>query len=240
MADQVWKVEVRDAQSDKTKSTCLAFIDVPSYREAMQIRENLQVEWDFNGKIDAKRYDTLINPSLDNAPEMWFYMKPKLGEKTPIISRKDNTLEQCLSYRNPMTKGQAVAGRPNHGFFVLKPRLMKGIVRSHKETDGLDRPFGSVFHSEGNFKDKHKKVHGRGGDTDRTEFSSWDNNTGTTRQENPHYNHEYGSVDNEFIKKSLTDTGVAPELLKQKRGVYNKQRAAYGERMKRQEKYEET
>lgn len=240
MAD-LWKVEVRDLYTDKSKSTCLAFIDVPSYKEAMDIRENLQVEWDFNGKIDAKRYETTIYPSTPNAPEMWFYMKPKLGEKTPLISRKSNSLEECLAYRNPMTRGQAMAGRPNHGFFVLKPRLMKGIVKSHKESDGLDRPFGTVFHSLVNFKDKHKKVHGRGADTDRTEFSSWDDATGTTLQnQKPAAEHTYGGVDKEAIKKSLEMTGVAPELLKQKRGVYNKQRAAYSTRMKRQEKYEET
>ena len=240
MAD-LWKVEVRDLLTDKSKSTCLAFVDVPSYREAMAIRENLQVEWDFNGKIDAKRYETTIYPTLPEAPEMWFYMKPKLGEKTPIISRNANTLEECLSYRNPMTAGQAMAGKPNHGYFVLKPRLMKGIVRSHKETDGLDRPFGSVFHSEGNFKDKHKRVHSRAADTDRDVFTSWDDQRGTTEQNRISEGElKYGRVDKEAIKSSLADTGVAPELLKQKRGVYNKQRAGYDIRMKRQEKYEET
>ncbi len=240
MAD-LWKVEVRDLQTDKSKSTCLAFVDVPSYREAMAIKENLQVEWDFNGKIDAKRYETTIYPSIEEAPEMWFYMKPKLGEKTPIISRKVNTLEQCLAYRNPMTAGQAMAGKPNHGYFVLKPRLMKGIVRSGKESDGLDRPFGSVFHSEVNFKDKHKKVHSRADDTDRDVFTSWDDQEGTTEQNRKPASHMlYGGVDKKAIKKSLQETGVAPELLKQKRGVYNKQRAGYNIRMKRQEKYEET
>ena len=88
MAD-LWKVEVRDLNTDKTKSTCLAFIDIPSYVEAYEIRENLMVEWDFNGKIDAKRYDTTIYPqSALGCPEMWFYTKMKLGEKTPILSRQ--------------------------------------------------------------------------------------------------------------------------------------------------------
>ena len=240
MKKPLWKVEVRDMYTDKTKSTCLAFIDIPSYVEAYEIRENCQVEWDYNGKIDAKRYETIIYPqAAEDAPEMWFYCKMMLGEKTPMLSRKDNTLEQCLAYRNPMTRGQAMAGRPNHGFYVHKPRLMKGIISSHKETDGLDRPFGSVFHSEVNFKDKHKKVYGRAEDTDKEVFTSWDNNQEALKQD-LRLEKRHGQADKQAITKSLELTTVAPELLKQRRGVYNKSRAKYASRLRRQEKYEET
>ena len=138
MNDPLWKVEIRDMYTDKSKSTCLAFIDVPSYDEAMQIKDNLDIEWTFNGKIDAKRYESTIYPSTAGAPEMWFYWKPKLGEKTPIVSRKDHTLEECLRYRNPMTGGQSMAGIPNHGYFTIQPRLMKGYEQgSHREQDDL-------------------------------------------------------------------------------------------------------
>ena len=65
----LWKVEVRDMKTDKTKSTCLAFIDIPDYNEAMLIRDNLDVEWTYNGKIDAIRYETCIYPSTKGAPE---------------------------------------------------------------------------------------------------------------------------------------------------------------------------
>ena len=40
----LWKVEVRDMYTDKSKSTCLAFIDIPNYDEAMQIRDNVDVQ----------------------------------------------------------------------------------------------------------------------------------------------------------------------------------------------------
>lgn len=233
----LWKVEIRDLYTDKSKSTCIACIDIPNYDEAMQIRDNFMCEWDFNGKIDAKRYETVINPSLPGAPEMWFYFKPKLGEKTPIISRNDFTLEQVLSYRNPMTGGMAHSGKPNHGYYVLKPRLMSAMTtKSYQEQDSLSRPFGSVLHTEYNHN---YKIGRMGASGTWTDHNIEDEKEMRDARDRDHY-HESGF--NQDTHKERAERDNVPELRKywmQKQRGKLKKHPGITWRGRRQENYSE-
>lgn len=212
MKSPMWKVEIRDMYTDKSKSTCLAVIDIPSYDEAMQIRDNLDIEWTFNGKIDAKRFESCIYPSTEGAPEMWFYWKPKLGEKTPMISRKEFSLDEVLSYRNPMTGGSAKAGKPNHGYYVIQPRLMKAYpAGSHREQNELTRPFGNLDINTGNRGNKDKAPF-RDGDMAPQEhgesltletLSKRGTQNWGEKSDDRHRHTEKGYVDREMIQKDL-------------------------------------
>ena len=205
----LWKVEVRDMYTDKSKSTCLAFIDIPNYDEAMQIRDNVDIEWTYNGKIDAKRYESCIYPSTPGAPEMWFYFKPKLGEKTPIISRSDYTLDECLQYRNPMTRGMSMASKPNHGYYTIKPRLMKGASprQSHKGQDGLDRPFGSVHTNDYNIHGRNTsgviKDHNFNDNAHKVEGSNLTETVLSPKEYHGRTGDHRGYMDREFASKDL-------------------------------------